>query len=146
MIVRDGCAASDVAYVFSHLWERGYKELDCLGLSWHDARALLTYYARTGLRSQTLFGDDRPVLVVGIARDNGEWITWFQATERFAAHAGEITRHIRREAAAHQGPLYIYSVCAHPQAARWFHVLGFDPDGGEKKLQTGATLRRFARR
>lgn len=132
-------------YVLDNLWPRGEEELRLLSLSKEDALYRFLHYAKLG-RNQTLWGDDGlPVVIVGIATEDGESFTWFQATSHFDRYAMQITRHIRREAAAHAGPLHIYSVCVHPDTERWFRVMGFLPDGFEQSLPSGATLRRFTR-
>lgn len=141
----DPVTAQSLLYVLCNLWPRGEKELEALGLNKAQAFYRFADYCHHG-RNQTLSFDGRPCVVVGIATEDDEAFTWFQATSEFEKHASQITRHIRREAAAHKGPLYIYSVCIHPDTAKWFRVMGFMPDDDFKQsLPSGATLRRFSR-
>lgn len=134
-----------ILYVLSYLWPRGEEELRQLGLSKAEAYYRFADYANHG-RNQALIFDGVPAAVVGIATEGHESFTWFQATNEFEKYASQITRHIRREAAAHKGPLYIYSVCVHPDTERWFRVLGFMPDNHSQTLPTGAELLRFKRK
>ena len=134
-----------ILYVLSYLWPRGEEELQRLGLGKAEAYYRFADYCHHG-RNHALIWDGKPVAIVGICNDADESFTWFQATDEFADHAGQITRHIRREAAAHKGPLYIYSVCVHPDTERWFRVLGFINDNNSQTLPTGATLMRFKRK
>lgn len=134
-----------ILYVLSYLWPRGEEELAKLGLSKAEAYYRFADYANHG-RNQALIFDGVPAAVVGIATEGHESFTWFQATNEFEKYASQITRHIRREAAAHKGPLYIYSVCVHPNTERWFRVLGFMPDNHSQTLPTGAELLRFKRK
>ena len=136
--------ADTALYVLDKLWPRGEEELRQLGLSKEDAFYRFLHYATLG-RNQTLWFDGKPVVIVGIATEGDESFTWFQATDDFERHAGQITRHIRREAAQHGGPLHIYSVCVHPDTGRWFRVMGFVQDVFSQRLPSGATLRRFTR-
>ena len=140
------CTTDSIYYVLSHLWARGKEELRRLDMDWERALYRFAHYAQTGHKARSLWADERPVVVVGIASDGGEAFTWFQATDEFDRHALAITKYIRKEAAAFDGPLCIYSVCVHPQTERWFRALGFAPTDHAETLPTGATLRKFERK
>lgn len=135
---------SNIRYVLDHLWPRGQQELQQLGLTQAQAQVRLQDYAATGVRSGTLIAE-RPIVITGIASARAGDFTWFQATDEFEQYASAITRFIRRQAQGYARPLSIYSVCVHPDSARWFRVLGFTPDGWEQQLATGATLHRFVK-
>lgn len=137
--------AKNLWHVLAHLWPRGEIEIQRLGLTREQLFYRFWDYAAHG-RSGSLEFDGVPAAVTGIATEGGESFTWFQATPAFEQHAKAITKHIRRVAGEHRGPLFIYSVCVHPETERWFRVLRFTPDGHEQQLPTGATLRRFKRK
>lgn len=133
-------------YVLDHLWTRGVVELGLLGATKEQAFTRFQRYVRDGYRSAVLEADGVPVIAVGIASDEGGAFTWFQATDQFDRHARFITRAVRRAAKDYPGEsLVIYSVCVHPDTARWFRVLGFVPTDYAQTLPTGATLRKFER-
>jgi hypothetical protein len=136
-----------IAFVLWRLWERGVHELAALGLTKGEAFLRFRDFARAAWHPQALEFDGEPVVVTGINTDENGAFTWFQATEKFAAHALEITRHIRKEAAAYPGPVSIFSVCVHPDSARWFRALGFVRDDDfSQALPSGALLLKFDRR
>lgn len=131
--------------VLARLWPRGEEELRRLGLDKQQAFNRFMGYALGGPRSGIALDRGRPVLASGVARENGELFTWFIATDDFDDHASAITRLMRRQ--THDLPgLRIYSVCVHPDTARWFHVLGFDRDEWEGVTPVGYPLFRFTRR
>lgn len=132
-----------LAYVLQNLWPRGEEELRRLGLSKADAFQRFWEYTKLG-RSAVLVADE-PVIVTGIATED-ESFTWFQATDQFDRHARAITKYLRAQIKKHDGPLYIYSVCVHPDTEKWFRVLGFVPTDYQERLLSGALLRRFERK
>ena len=134
-------------YVLAHLWPRGVEELRLLGVTKDGAYSRFLSYARHpwGHTPCVLEFDGVPAVVFGVSGDDGGAFTWFQATDAFEQYAGEITRYIRREAKAYTVPLFIYSVCVHPDTARWFRVLGFAPTEKVRELPSGALLRQFER-
>jgi hypothetical protein len=133
-----------LAVIFANLWQRGKDEFARNGISMQDAFRMFLHYAKLG-RSGILLADGVPIMASGIATENGESFTWFQATEAFDRHAMQITKTLRREAKAHVGPLYIYSVLVHPQTERWFKALGFVRDQWEGKTAAQCPLFRFKR-
>lgn len=134
-------------FVLDHLWDRGKSEMVLLGLDKPAAFARFMGYARNGRKARVLEADGVPVVAVGGASEPDEQtdFTWFVATNEFEKHARAITRYIRAETKAYPGPLCIYSVCLHPDTAKWFRVLGYAPTDYAKRLPSGATLHKFER-
>ena len=129
---------------WSQLWGRGLVEFARLGLTPPMARSMIERFVRDG-ESGALCADDAPVAIMGLQRTGIEYATWFQATDDFDRHARAITKWIRRELNKRGNRITIYSVCVHPDTARWFGVLGFRPDGWEGRTPPGHKLIRFVR-
>lgn len=142
---QDAVTPPALAFVLAHLWERGVEELRRIGLSRDEAFARFMDYAQRG-RSGVMYADDVPVLACGTCPEEGGRFTWFQATDAFVDHAIQITRWLRKELKRDEGPVYIYSVCVHPETERWFHALGCERDGWVGRTAAGFPLYRFARR
>lgn len=128
--------------VLANLWPRGREELRRLGLTINAARARFMRYVGAG-ESVALLADGEPVMVCGVVNEDGEAVTWFQATSAFEQHALAITRWLRRQLRCRE--VFIYSCCVHDNAARWFHALGMEPDGWRGRTPLGFPLTRFAR-
>jgi hypothetical protein len=137
-------AQDHLRYVLDNLWPRGVEEFERLGVTKEQAFDRFSGYIATGLRPIALVFD-RPVVVTGIGTEGGEQFTWFIATDEFERHASAITRQIRREA-RHFDPLYIYSVCVHPDTEKWFRVLGFEKQDWRGTTAAGWPLFRFKRK
>jgi hypothetical protein len=145
LIVRKDATVDDISYVVANAWERGKTELEMLGL---DAERAVSQFVDFTKKGGSWVGvvDDVPVAVTGIVTDDPTPFTWFQATDGFHENASRITRQLRLGVKAHQGDLYIYSVCVHPDTEKWFKVLGFVRDGWTGLTPAGFTLYRFVRR
>jgi hypothetical protein len=137
-------AQDHLRYVLDNLWPRGIEEFARLGVTKEQAFTRFSDYIATGKRPIALVFD-RPVVVTGIGTEGGEQFTWFIATDEFERHASAITRQIRREA-RHFDPLYIYSVCVHPDTEKWFRVLGFEKQDWRGTTSAGWPLFRFKRK
>ncbi len=135
-----------LAGVWDDLWERGVEELRRYGISKNEALCACMEFAQRSVDSVILLADDKPVLVAGICPNDGAAFTWMQATNDFEQHSRAIIRLLRKRIRAYSGLLYLYSPLVHPDAARFFHVLGFDTDDWHSVSVTGATLHRFIRR
>jgi hypothetical protein len=136
--------ADALTYIFWHLWPRGLEELGRLGLPPLRAMDRFLAWAQDG-RSGVLLHNGVPVLASGIVPIEGEFVTWFIATEAFQKHWLKITRLLKRECSAHPKPLRIYSVTVHPATAKWFKALGFEQDDYESRTAADWPLYRFTR-
>lgn len=133
-----------IRYVFGHIWKRGREEINRLGVTVAAATEIALYFSLFG-RTRALIVNKTPVFVSGICPDGPELVTWFQATEDFAKHALTITRLMRNELRIETEPVYIYSPCVHPDAARWFGVLGYKQESA-RTMDSGWPLYRFVRK
>lgn len=116
--------ADGLQYLLDHLWPRGVEELRRLGLTHEQALRRFMGYAGRG-RAGVLSADDVPLIATGTCTEDGERFTWFIATDAFEQHPIAITRFLRRHLQTEPTPIHIYSVCIHPDTARWFAALGF---------------------
>lgn len=123
---------ADVHFVAENLWERGKIEMERYGVTSLDQLVdkLMGMAQEYGY---SLYADGRPVAVFGAALANDGWYyTWFIATEDFTKIGKAATKFLRdftRERVAERpdARLFLWSAVDHPEAARWFQVLGFVP-------------------
>lgn len=112
------------------MWQRGREELERLGI---DADAAIDIYLE---RNRTpfsfgVFDDGVPIAFMGAAEKGAaKYATWFQATEAFPSAGVAATKAIKKflKQAMRRHPdvdLYLFSASDHPDADRWFRLLGF---------------------
>mgnify|MGYP001604602563 CR=1 FL=1 len=127
---------SDVARVHANMWPRGLAELERMGLA--PEKMLGAYLERNRTPfSFGIFVDGRAVgfmgarpLQDGIAGGRKRYGTWFMATAEFETAGLGATKAVRNFLAGkmREHPdvdLYLLSASDHPDADRWFGVLGF---------------------
>ena len=127
---------SEIDRVYANMWPRGRAELERMGFA--PEKMLDAYLERN--RSPFSFGifvDGRPVGFMGARQIEGSasggrksYGTWFLATDEFEAVGRAATRAIKKFLAdkMREHPdvdLYLLSASDHPDADRWFGVLGF---------------------
>ncbi len=132
------------------LWERGIREAMIFGI---DDLYSLHQYALDHMadrRAYAAVSDDGAFAVFGaFPVDADMHRTWFMATEGFNDHFRPLTRGMKKlieRSAAEDGysVLETYSACIHPMAAKWFSLLGLQPDGDYN--QVNSRIKRFYRR
>lgn len=129
----------DISIVIEKLWDRGVAEAERFGFKSHsELLAFLTSAATE--HGYVLKIEEMPVAVFGARhlRDN-IYSTWFMATGRFDEAGAPITRFlrgfIREKLDEHPGAkIELSSAVDHPEADRWFKVLGFHPAGQPQGL------------
>ncbi len=135
-----------LALVWIELWDRGLEEFRRIGWSLDHAFYAFMDYAQKMTAGGILLADDTPILVAGICPHEDGAFTFMQATGQFDNHKLAITRTMRRYIKAHVGPLHLYSPLVHPDAARFYKVLGMTLDDWQGTSPTGAAVYRFKRR
>jgi hypothetical protein len=118
---------SDLLHVWTHLAWQNRAEHERLGLSqievFAQAKDWLSKHGAT-----TAWLDADPAFIFGVIPGDVP-VTWFLATEDFFATGASGVRQGRRfvkEAFRKHGRLTTVSSSPHPDAARWFRLLGFE--------------------
>lgn len=133
--------------VWSRLWPRGVEEFARNGIALRDGFDWFLHMAQRSVHSGILCADGSPVLVAGIIEAlPGIAQTFMQATVDFESHVLPIMRVMRKGSKAYHGDLHIYSVCVHPEAARFFQALGYEQESWVGKTKAGHPLYRFKRK
>jgi hypothetical protein len=125
----------DIDFVIGHLWRRGEQEYAEWGVG---RRELFDRYQQYGREAHSYcIRDEEPIALMGAMQfGEGYYRTWFQATERFADVGKEITvlvrKFMREQVADHPGAVVdLVTATQHPDAHRWFRLLGFRPHAME---------------
>lgn len=130
------------------MWARGRAEIRALGMSpeqwyagWHQRIQLSDAVA---FDSHAILGCDWEA--------EGVIATAFQASESFETPGvgSRVTKEIRRaipRLMTERGArlCFVYSLCTHPEAAKWFRLLGFAEDKYKGDRYGPYTMRRFRR-
>lgn len=122
---------SDISYVIEHLWDRGKQEL-----SHHGKMSMESVMEHLAIASAHRDGyviriGEEPVAVFGAMGNGQHYYSWFLATEKFAQIGKTATRLLRgfiKEKVTDRpdATLEMVSVGVHPDAARWFQIIGFN--------------------
>lgn len=113
--------------VLKDLSEQNAAEHEKLGLCQLDVLAWVRKYLKQG-ESVTVMHKGEPVCVFGILTEEGEPRTWFLANKTYFSLGVAAVLHARRflkSAVKRHGRIYTGSCSPHPDAERWFEVLGF---------------------
>ena len=119
----------DIQHVLNGLWTRGEKEAVKAGFT--SREQLMAYLLSvSGEYGYTMRTDDEPVAVFGATMSEGKYFTWFVATERFSEIGKQATRFLKgfikeRVAGRPDAHLEMISAVEHPEAEKWFNLLGF---------------------
>lgn len=114
-----------VGYILDHLSAQNAAERDVLRLSNGELFARIVAMLDKGY-SETILGDDgTPIVAFGVAGG----FTWFLSTEGAWQHGVRGFRLARERLARarerHGEPLTCISYSPHPDAPKWFRLLGF---------------------
>lgn len=140
-------AASSVIH---RLWERGIQEAMIFGI--HSDKDMFDYCMRRmyDQHAYSAWLEDDPIAVFGaFPVGGGMYRTWFLATDEFEDCFMALTRRLRQliekeSVEAGATAVEIFSACIHPKAARWFGLLGLEPDNDYNSEQ-GSGMQRFVR-
>lgn len=132
-----------LAQLWARLWDRGIEELNRLGFTMDTGFHHFLSMAEQAEQGEILCADDVPVSATGIYRDDGAYVSFFQAAQDFNDHAWEITERLVARSEAIAEPIFIYSVLVHPATERWFKVLGYQRDDWRGTTAAGWPLYRF---
>lgn len=131
---------SDITDVVIGLWERGEQEARVAGFG--DREALLAYLLSiSGEYSYTMKVGNEPVAVFGATHHGEVYHSWFMATERFNEVGKQATRFLNgfvkeRVQSRPDATLEMLSAVDHPDAERWFLLLGFKKVGEKDGIFT----------
>jgi hypothetical protein len=143
---------ADIRHICQTLWERGRIELTYLGISpedWmQDWLRRINRGTAVAFESHAILGWDEE------EHSPGHVCTSFQASQSFESpKVGlAVTKQIRRaipELMKRDAAVQVntYSLCVHPEAEKWFRLLGLTEDTQFKGSQCGPfLLRKFIRR
>ncbi len=123
----------DIRHVVFRMWRRGCEELGKHGNL--DNEAIIRELCKRATEyGYAFYFRGEPVAVFGAhAVSDSEYHTWFSATDKFHHIGKEATRFLKGLvfAKTSQRPgvrLELWSAVNHPDADRWFKLLGFRPD------------------
>ena len=113
-----------IEYVVRHLAGRNRREIDAMNLSRYDALAMAIAWLAAGDCEGVVHIDDNPACTLGF---DGNY-TWFLATEAFYDAGVRAIVAARRylKKTAESRTIMVISLSDHPDAERWFEVLGFE--------------------
>lgn len=120
----------DISQVIKGLWKRGQKEATLFGIT--NKEELLEYLlACSSEYGFTLKVGEEPIAVFGAAGHDNKYNSWFVATDRFAEVGRSATLFLRgflRDKVRNRpdAELSMFSAVEHPDAERWFSLLGFE--------------------
>ena len=130
MVEFSAVTSDDIKSILDNLWDRGEEEAFLFGLKNRDEMAAyLTGAAKK--HGYCLKSKGVPVAAFGAERkEPDKYVTWFIATDRFTEEALGITRFLRgfikdKLASRPDAKMELVSAVGHPDAERWFNVLGF---------------------
>lgn len=120
---------TDINYVLDNLWERGSMEAEAFGFK-TKADILAYILSVSSEYGYVLKHDEKPVAVFGASYHSGCYYTWFIGTEDFAQVGKSATRYLdgilkRKVKEKPSARLEMLSAVDHPEAERWFNILGF---------------------
>lgn len=139
----------DVLHIQERMWARGKLELSWL----MPQEVWLAGWAKRIRRKDAVAFDSHAIL--GCDWEGpGTICTSFQAADSFELPSigKQVTKAIRREIPRlmHERGIHLactYSLCVHPDAEKWFRLLGLDEDKSYVGIKRGPyTSRRFIRR
>lgn len=126
----------DIRHVVYRMWRRGAEELKCHG-DFDNEAIIRELHLRSQEYGYTLFYEREPVAVFGAhAVGENEYHTWFTATNKFHFIGKEATMFLKRLVTQKtiEKPdcvLELWSAVDHPDADRWFKLLGFQLRGSQ---------------
>lgn len=123
--------ANDIRYVVYRMWRRGMEEIKKNGDIGNE-EIIKAFQACNHEYGYALYFEDRPVAIFGahaVSADN--YHTYFSATDKFhhvGRHATRFMRQLilRETARRPHAKLEIWSGVDHPEAERWFSLMGFN--------------------
>lgn len=132
--------ANDIRYVVYRMWRRGVEEIRKNGDIGNE-EIIKAFQACNHEYGYAIYFEDRPVAIFGAhAIDPLTYHTYFSATDKFhhiGRHATRFMRQLvlRETAAKPRVKLEIWSGVDHPEAERWFGLLGFDRLPDKERFQ-----------
>ena len=129
MIEYHNATPEEIEYVLTHLWERGKREAEKVGVFGDEQlRQWLKDFPPDIL--YTLVCDGVPLALTGSNQEGETHYTYFLATKEFRNNGLAITRFMNRftkERVETLGikRLELWSASDHSAADKWFNVLGF---------------------
>jgi hypothetical protein len=133
MIEWGAATTEDLAFIATNMWLRGKREMMRFGYDGSpDEFADYVSQAAVEIYAFRDPSQEKPLAILGIIPTDTGYCTIFQAVEQFTDEGLEITKALRRFAKQWrkdnpQKEGAIYSASDHPDASRWFALLGFDP-------------------
>ena len=129
-VTRRPATAEDAAAILADISEITEGELLALGVPLADAPRLLVSLFAAG-EVEVFCEDGKPVCLLGVRPEGlNLFVTWFLASKRFFAlraaavlPARRVATELRKRYPA--ADIEAYSWSRHPQARRWFELLGF---------------------
>lgn len=123
----------DARHVVMNLWGRGIREIEKYGVT--DKEQLVTaLIAMSKEYGFAIWHKSIPMAVFGahFCEEDNIYYTWFAATEAFTEAGKETTKllkkFVRDRIKERPGvEVEIWSAVDHPDAPRWFQLLGFKP-------------------
>lgn len=122
----------DIRHVVFRMWRRGCEEIKKHGFS--DNETIIAELCKRSTEyGYSIYYHGEPVAVFGAhAVSDTEYHTWFSATDKFHYIGKEATRFLKGLvfAKTSQRPgvkLELWTMVVHPDADRWFKLLGFYP-------------------
>lgn len=144
---------ADIRHIAKTMWQRGVQELDALGIGPHQW--LTGWHDRIYRGDAVAFDAGECVAILGCDWEGKDVIcTAFQASRGFEdpAIGWRVTKEMRRAIPAllmarKARISNTYSLCIHPEAERWFRLLGLREDTTFQGPLCGSFhLRKFWRR
>lgn len=131
MITYRDATLEDIDYVIANLWERGKREGEKVGLTIEEIRAWLLSFCHDCL--YVLIYKDKPLAITGANSSEGVHYTTFLATKEFKNAGMAITLFMSRFTRnrfknLNMKRLELWSASDHPEAAKWFNIIGFHLD------------------
>lgn len=124
--------SADIRHVVYRMWRRGVEELRCHGH--FDKEAIIRELCvRSAEYGYTFYHCGEPIAIVGANTVGANaYHTWFSATDKFHYIGKEATRFLKKltadkTAERPEATLELWTTVNHPDADRWFKLLGFQP-------------------
>lgn len=119
----------DIVKVASGIWRRGEEEAEAFGL---EKSSIIQYLIEASKEHGFVMKvHDEPIAVFGASRAGDHYNSWFIATNRFEEVGKAATRFLKgfvsEKITQHpDAELRMVSGVSHPDAERWFKLLGFE--------------------